>query len=427
VKRNWQPYVSELYRRTAEPQANVFVVAIPIKSAKDKVLGILDIQVELNTFFDCTRQIDAGPGGFVYIVDQRGKLASHPQFPPQKGLVDYSQLPVVRQVLQGKRGIEIASNPVEGEERVVAYEPVKHGWGVVLSQPSATVFGTRDDQLNRILVAYALILAFLVLAAYFASRIVVQRRQAEIDAQVKAELERRVSERTAQLEISNKELESFSYSVSHDLRAPIRAIDGFAQMLADESGDRLDAEAKRKIAVIRDNSRKMGKLIDALLAFSRLGRQSVATAEVDMAALANEVIEELRAASGNGSVRFVVKPMPGTQCDPALIRQVWVNLLANAVKFTGRAQNPAIEAGGYREGAQNVYYVKDNGAGFDMRYYSKLFGVFQRLHGEGDFPGTGVGLSIVQRVVERHGGRVWAEGKINQGATFYFALPAGPA
>ena len=238
-----------------------------------------------------------------------------------------------------------------------------------------------------------------------------------------ADLERRVAERTAQLEAANKELESFSYSVSHDLRAPLRAVDGYSQMLEEDYIDKLDAEGRRLLGVIRDSSQKMGALIDDLLAFSRLGRRPLSAAKTDMNALVQEVLSELRPVAGEIAQQCVIGRLPAAWCDRALLRQVWGNLLSNAFKFAGKREQPVIKVAGYRSGTENVYSVSDNGAGFDMRFYNKLFGVFQRLHGNDEFPGTGVGLAIVQRVVTRHGGRVWAEGKVNEGATFYFALP----
>jgi two-component system sensor histidine kinase/response regulator len=227
----------------------------------------------------------------------------------------------------------------------------------------------------------------------------------------------------AELEAANKDLESFSYSVSHDLRAPLRAIDGYSNILRESCSDRLGDEDKRVLEKILESTQRMGALIEDLLAFSQLGRRPVSPAEIDMDALAREVVEELRSAPGQQVPNCVLKPLPVAWGDRSLIRQVWLNLLSNAIKFTGAREVPSIELGGSGEDASNVYYVKDNGAGFDMRYYGKLFGVFQRLHSAREFPGTGVGLAIVQRVVVRHGGRVWAEGKPGEGATFYFALP----
>jgi PAS domain S-box-containing protein len=228
--------------------------------------------------------------------------------------------------------------------------------------------------------------------------------------------------RTArELEASNKELEGFSYSVSHDLRAPLRAVDGYARMLEEDHGERLDAEGRRLLGVVRDSSRKMGQLIDDLLAFSQLGRHQPIRRDIDMTGLAREVAREL-IGEGDGA-KLVISRLPSVSGDPALIRQVWLNLVGNALKYSGKQAAPRVDIGGREEGREAVYWVRDNGVGFDMRYVGKLFGVFQRLHRAEEFAGTGVGLAIVQRVVMRHGGRVWAEGKLGEGACFYFALP----
>jgi signal transduction histidine kinase/FixJ family two-component response regulator len=238
-----------------------------------------------------------------------------------------------------------------------------------------------------------------------------------------AGLEQRVHERTRQLETTNKELESFSYTVSHDLRAPLRAIEGFARILEEDHGARFDHEGRRVIGVIRDNAQRMRRLIDDLLEFSRLGRKPIAAAAIDMTALVRETIDELNAQDGARLHAFEIGDLPGALGDRALLKQVWMNLLSNAIKFSAKCAQPAVEAGGRGEGKELIYWVKDNGAGFDMRFCEKLFGVFQRLHAADEFPGTGVGLAIVQRIVVRHGGRVWAESRPGEGAVFYFSLP----
>jgi PAS domain S-box-containing protein len=222
---------------------------------------------------------------------------------------------------------------------------------------------------------------------------------------------------------SNAELERFSYSVSHDLRAPLRAIDGFAKALDQDYGTTLTAEGQRLLRVIRENAQRMGQLIDSLLNFSRLGRQRLVTTSVDLTALAHAVVAELRGAEEGASVEVAVQPLPSTVGDATLLRQVLINLVGNAFKFTRHRAHPRVEIGSQRAGADVAYFVRDNGAGFDMRFVDKLFGVFQRLHHVEEFEGTGVGLALAQRIVERHGGRMWAEGKVNAGATFYFTLP----
>jgi len=238
-------------------------------------------------------------------------------------------------------------------------------------------------------------------------------------------LEAQVAQRTKALEGTNAELESFSYSVSHDLRAPLRAIHGFSRILLEDHNAKLDPEAQRLLAVIDQNTRRMGQLIDDLLAFSRLGRTDLSTGPVDMKELTQLVADEVQRgeAGRDGSLEIRIDPLPPARGDRGLLRQVVSNLLLNAAKFTRGRPSATIEVGSQADGGQTVYYVKDNGAGFDARYADKLFGVFQRLHSTEQFDGTGVGLAIVKRIVQRHGGRVWAEGAVNQGATFYFTLP----
>lgn len=237
------------------------------------------------------------------------------------------------------------------------------------------------------------------------------------------DLEKRVEERTSQLEAANKELESFSYSVSHDLRAPLRAVAGFSQMLAEDHAEQLNAEAQRLLGVVQGEAQRMGMLIDDLLAFSRLGRQAMQMSELDMTALARSTFDTLRTQHQNARAELHMGSLPRCRADRGLLGQVWINLLANALKFSSKRDRPRIEVSAITDDKEHVYFVRDNGAGFDPRYQAKLFGVFQRLHDASEFPGTGVGLALVQRIITRHGGRVWADGRPDEGATFYFTLP----
>jgi two-component system sensor kinase len=227
------------------------------------------------------------------------------------------------------------------------------------------------------------------------------------------------------LEAVNRELEAFSYSVSHDLRAPLRAISGFAQAVVEDYAPRLDDEGRRFLGLIQENAHRMGQLIDDLLTFSRLGRQQLMETQVDMEALAHAVFEELVAQTPERKIQFVVRRVPPALGDKAMLRQVLVNLLSNAIKFTRPRPEPVIEFGYAAERERGAYYVRDNGVGFDMQYVGKLFGVFQRLHSVVEFEGTGVGLAIVYRIITRHAGRVWAQGQVDKGATFYFTLSQG--
>jgi light-regulated signal transduction histidine kinase (bacteriophytochrome) len=241
------------------------------------------------------------------------------------------------------------------------------------------------------------------------------------------ELEQRVIERTTQLETANKELEAFSYSVSHDLRAPLRAIHGFSRLLLEEYAPHLADEARRYLHLVCDNAQQMGQLIDDLLAFSRLSRQPLKRQPVACADLVQQVLEELRGEHAGRHIDIAVGDLGMCQVDPALLKQVLINLCANALKFTRQRDVAMIEIGCRQVDGERVYFVKDNGVGFDMKYVGKLFGVFQRLHRIDEYDGTGVGLAIVQRIIHRHGGRVWAEAAVNQGATFYFTLGGDPA
>jgi light-regulated signal transduction histidine kinase (bacteriophytochrome) len=244
-----------------------------------------------------------------------------------------------------------------------------------------------------------------------------EKAQQEI-RQLYADLERK----NAQLELTNKELESFSYSVSHDLRAPLRSINGYAQIIREEYAGSLGDEARRLFQIIQNNAKKMGTLIDDLLAFARMGRKELTRLPVDMKKLVEPIVADIVNNTGS-KAQVTIHPLLPVYGDPVLLSQVYINLVSNAIKYSAKTENPAVEIGSYEEENDHVYYVKDNGAGFDMTYVHKLFGVFQRLHTHEEFEGTGVGLAIVQRIIVKHGGKVWAEGKMNEGASFYFSLP----
>ncbi len=225
-----------------------------------------------------------------------------------------------------------------------------------------------------------------------------------------------------ELQIANQELESFSYSVSHDLRAPLRALSGYSKILIEDYSEKLDEEGKQTIQAITHNAERMGMLIDDLLAFSRLGRKEVVKTEVDMKKLVESIVLESSKMTPHDAI-IKVGELPLVNGDYALLHQVIFNLISNAVKYSSKQKSPLIEISSEEESDEIVISVKDNGVGFDMQYANKLFGVFQRLHARQEFEGTGVGLAIVKRIIARHGGKVWAEGKVNEGAEFYFSLP----
>jgi light-regulated signal transduction histidine kinase (bacteriophytochrome) len=241
--------------------------------------------------------------------------------------------------------------------------------------------------------------------------------------QLTEDLEKKVLERTAQLQAVNSELESFSYSVSHDLRAPLRAIDGYTKILWEDYGHTIDDEGKRIMKVITSNAKQMGQLIDDLLSFSRIGKQELIKVTLEMNSLVKGVLDDQLSKNPDRKINVNVLPLEKGYGDHNMIKLVMTNLISNAIKYSSKKENTEIEIGSYTENDQNVYYVKDHGTGFDMNYYDKLFGVFQRLHNPREFEGTGVGLALVQRIIFKHNGKVWAKGKENEGATFYFSLP----
>ncbi len=242
------------------------------------------------------------------------------------------------------------------------------------------------------------------------------------NSRLNSELEQRVKKRTAELESVNRELEAFSYSISHDLRAPLRSINGFSKILNQEFSSELTAEARIFLQKIIASGDRMGRLIDDLLAFSRLGRKSLQKQHTDVNAIVRTVMELLEMETSDHTIEWLLEPLPPAYADPVLLQQVYANLIGNAVKYSGKRQPARIEIGSFTKENETVYFVRDNGAGFDMKYAEKLFGVFQRLHREDEFEGTGIGLASVQHIIQRHGGRIWAEAQVDQGATFYFSM-----
>ena len=236
-------------------------------------------------------------------------------------------------------------------------------------------------------------------------------------------LEQKIKERTAELEAVNKELEAFSYSVSHDLRAPLRAINGFTQILLEDFSNQMDPEAESILNEIVGNSKIMGQLIDNLLEFSRIGKQQLTLFKVNTKELIETIVNELQQLEPHRNVQVTINQLEPIKADKNMLKQVFINLISNAFKYTSKKNEAKIEIGSYLQDNQCVFYIKDNGAGFDMKYYDKLFGVFQRLHSSNEFEGTGVGLAIINRILKKHNGQVWANAKVNEGASFFISLP----
>lgn len=251
----------------------------------------------------------------------------------------------------------------------------------------------------------------------------VQKKLEEENKLLNDQLEEKVKARTQELAIVNKELEAFSYSVSHDLRTPLRAISGYSMILKEDYESQLDDEGKRILNVILDNTTMMGELIDDLLSFSKMSRLEAVHESINMNKIVQSCIHDLLKKENQDQYNITIHPLPNCKGDPSMLRQVWLNLVGNALKYTSKKSKPAVEVGTIDDSGKNIYYVKDNGAGFDMKYYDKLFGVFQRLHRQDEFEGTGLGLALAKRIVSKHSGEIWGEASPGNGATFYFYIP----
>ncbi|MDQ3109180.1 MAG: ATP-binding protein [Bacteroidota bacterium] len=357
------------------------------------------------------RAIFENSADHIYLLDKNGTIE----------MINHTVKEIRKEDIVGKNIFDLQAGPnlaiLQNAVRTVFEEKIPARYETQLTIASAKKFysSTASPIFNK---------DGSVQSAVIITRDVTEKKEAEEAIHnINATLELKVQERTEELKSINKELESFSYSVSHDLRGPLRAISGFTQILAEEIPENVNEDAKDAMQEIIANTARMGRLIDDLLAFSRLGKQHVSKVTVDMNELVNAVIADFKKSGVGEKVTFHVSPLGKAQGDYGMLKQVMINLVSNAIKYSSKKAASEIEIGFSGDNSQAVYYVKDNGAGFNMAYYDKLFGVFQRLHGADEFEGNGVGLAIVQRIITKHSGKVWAESKENEGATFNFSLP----
>lgn len=411
VSESQRPYLSLIYQRVALDAPYVVALAAPIRSNGD-TLGYLVYQRTVQGLAAWIAHYSPQPG-VIRMIDRQGTAAQVQSDDPSHLWEDHE---LVQRALAGGTGVGHGIDPENGEESLIGYAPVEpFGWAVVVSRPWKAIFATARELAWHIVGFALLALLILGVMGFFWLRTLMQY-QRSLEGQNEA-----VRDYAEKLNTANQELESFTYSVSHDLRAPLRAMDGFSRILAEEYREYLPEKAQRYVGLVRENAVQMGQLVDDLLAFSRLGRHSLKIQTVDPNPIVSEVLEELvTEGDRNSEIQRVNLEM--CRADPNLLRQVFSNLIGNALKYSRKSEHPVITIGCETQGDEVVYYVRDNGVGFDMAYADKLFGVFQRLHRAEDFPGTGVGLAIAHRIVDRHGGRIWAESKPDHGATFYFTL-----
>jgi signal transduction histidine kinase len=461
-------------RLTQEKSLNF---GFPILDGSGRLIRVLFASLKIDLLNDAAHLNGLRNGADTTILDRNGTVLA--RAPNSDGWVGRT-LPdtsFVRDVLRVQEGT-IESTGLDGIRRVYAITPISDDSSrsifVSVGVPTSVLFATADRALKKNLIgATVIIVGALLISSLFAQRVFVkpiqhlseianrlaegdlsarttqetrtveisqlaeafnsmaaslQQRDSDVERarleiqKMNAELERRVQERTSQLSAANQELESFSYSVSHDLRAPLRHLDGFAELLKKSQTERLDEKGRRYVEVISQAAKKMGLLIDELLVFSKMGRHEMLKSPVDMRAIVTETLGQLEHDYARREIEWVISDLCQVEADPAMLRLVWINLISNAVKYTRPRDRARIEIGSYDTTTENVFFVRDNGVGFDMKYADKLYGVFQRLHSENEFEGTGIGLANVRRIISRHGGRTWAESKLGEGSTFYFSL-----
>lgn len=415
-----KPYVSEVYQTRFRPFGNVVAVSVPVFEKEGGLSALLVFLVRLEKFQEWGEGFRFAPEGFVYFVDKNGSIVSHPNYPPQGPIIDFSKVSVVQEALLGQKGIALNYNPVEREERISAFERVPgYHWGVVAQQPVEAAFALSNKTMRAVFLIYSLIFLISCFAAFLTVRYAHQHVVSEEQIKILNETLRKQNVTLAAL---NKELEAFSYSVSHDLRAPLRSIDGFSHILLEDHCNELNSDGQDCLNRIRGSVSYMAQLIDDLLNLARVTRAEIQREDVDLSDLAEKAVAGLRSVDPKRQVEMAIEPGLMARADRRLARIVMENLLSNAWKFTAKHARARIEVGAQNKDGKRIFFVRDDGAGFDMAYASKLFGAFQRLHSHAEFPGTGIGLATVQRIVNRHGGLIRAEGAVGRGATFYFTL-----
>ncbi|MDO8931975.1 MAG: ATP-binding protein [Rhodocyclaceae bacterium] len=441
----------------------VSVLIAPIVDDGNDIKGFMGLPLDMSAYDPNIAAAPMAPGTRYGILSANARLIWRNEDPEKLLGKDVQDLGIVRQTLATRDG-EYEGTGSDGVHRFYAVAPIPEAdWYAYVGVPSQPIYAAAyANAIRNSLLGLVALLGFAGLALFFAHRIArpvlslaatarqLKDGKAEVRAVVEgpgevaevaaefnemvdalqsaehelrrlnAELEQRVARRTAELENANKSLETFSYSVSHDLRAPLRAINGYAQMLVEDERDRLSEQGRNTLDRVTANTAKLGHLIDDVLEYSRAGRLPLNKAPVDLDKQVVAVTDDLRAAYPNADIE--VKLLPVVDGDEAMLRQVFANLIGNACKFSASREHPLIEVGADEDGGSPVFYVKDNGVGFDMQYADKLFGMFQRLHRDSEFPGTGVGLSIVKQLIERHGGSIWFKAHPDAGATFFFSL-----
>lgn len=446
------PYLTEPYYDLGSVNQSMVSYTIPLLDASKQFLGVVGVDILLTSITNLVAQLDVIPGRdssqeHAFVVSPGGRLISHPNAKLLPALnrpgVKIDALPEGKFINNTPNGFALAR--IDGEQRRIYWATAPFtGWKVVINVSQQSLMGPINALTKQMAGGTVITLGAMLGMIYLLARRMSRplRELAHSTRQLASKVApaaaatmpadeigminrsvRHLTDYQKELDRANRELESFAYSISHDLRAPLRAITGFCGILQEDYGSKLDAEGQELCGHIQGGAREMNQLIDDLLKFSRMSRAPMKMEPVNMGELAGTTFATVATAAPGQQAELNLGPLPEAVGDAALLRQVWINLLSNAVKFSARREQPRIVVSGEIAGKEAIFTVQDNGAGFDPQHAGKLFGVFQRLHRASEFEGTGVGLAIVHRIIERHGGRIWAEGKPGAGATFYFALP----
>jgi signal transduction histidine kinase len=437
VSARWTPYVSDFSLTAAEPKKYLFSIAIPIMEQAGDVAGILVIQPRENYFMDVVSGMRIGKG-FIYIVDKNGALVYHPEYKLDK-VIDFSGLPAVEQVKKGIQGSETSEDPLSKELVISVFQPMKWGWGLIMQRPREEALQPIKSMIAGLLIFAGIAVFTGVIMAIDGMELLYSTRELSLKLQEREKTEREIKERLqvelaerkaaeeklvqtlADLERSNKELEQFAYVASHDLQEPLRKVGSFTELLERRFSGQMGPDADRYMGYIVDGARRMSMLITDLLAFSRIGTSTRVFAGTDLNQVLRRTLDDLQHRIQESGAEVTYDDLPLLMADESQLGMVFQNLISNAIKFHGE-EKPRIHVSAREEGGRWLFSVSDNGIGIEADYRDRIFMMFQRLHSKSDYPGTGIGLAICKKVVERHGGRIWVESEFGKGSTFYFKI-----
>jgi signal transduction histidine kinase len=434
ISKNWKPYVSDFFHM----RRYLFVIAVPIRDRSGEVRGVLVLQPKKDYLKNVLSQMHIGRS-FVYVVDRQGNLLYHPEYRLDR-IVNFSKMPVVDKVKKGFAGTEQGIDPIHSEKIISTFRPMKWGWGLVMQKPIKEVFQRAEEiAVGLFLLAASFlvlggIVAYKVAELLFSShRLSLELREKEIfEREMKEKLGteldehmrtgRKLAETMAELERSNKELEQYAYVASHDLQEPLRKITSFIQLIEEHYKDGIDEEIRKYMHYVVDGAKRMQTLINDLLAYSRLGTRGKPFLQTDCNKVLDRVLADLDKSIKSSGAVVTYDALPTVMADELQLGQVFQNLIGNAVKFC-RISQPRIHISSARRGDGWIFSVRDNGIGIEKEFFDRIFVMFQRLHTHAEYPGTGIGLAVCKKIIERHGGRIWAESEVENGSTFYFTIP----